>query len=268
MVAPYALRTVVLVVLAASMGLLSGCFAKSHDLEWGFRFEDDNDAARALLVEGGIAEGGCRGPVLYDSTFLVADGASRMPAPHLAAGRYGLFGRARDRSCTWFLQGCVLIDLPTDDGPHIVTLGTSTPQADCPSDWCVEGSCDGDAPPDTDVDAGPPGSDVDADPPGSDVDSGSPGSDAGAVDGCIPSEETCDGTDEDCDLLIDEDFDLSSDRENCGSCGSECGGDRRCRRSHCERYQVADSCSSCPCDVCTGELDHCLEEGTSVLCYD
>jgi hypothetical protein len=50
------------------------------------------------------------------------------------------------------------------------------------------------------------------------------------ADGCeyqcayaTPGPETCDGTDEDCDGQIDEDFDLQSDPNNCGNCGTTCG---------------------------------------------
>jgi hypothetical protein len=37
---------------------------------------------------------------------------------------------------------------------------------------------------------------------------------------CVP--EFCDGADNDCDGFIDEDFDLSSDQLNCGTCGTVC----------------------------------------------
>ncbi len=42
-------------------------------------------------------------------------------------------------------------------------------------------------------------------------------------DGCTPgAEEICNGVDDDCDDLVDEDFDLENDPGNCGECGNEC----------------------------------------------
>lgn len=46
-------------------------------------------------------------------------------------------------------------------------------------------------------------------------------------DGCeyqcsATGEETCNGLDDDCDGLPDEDFDLAQDPENCGECGKSC----------------------------------------------
>ncbi|MFH2009062.1 MAG: MopE-related protein [bacterium] len=55
-------------------------------------------------------------------------------------------------------------------------------------------------------------------------------------DACVASEEVCDGVDNDCDDLIDEDFDLQTDRYNCGSCGTICEfdyGDATCIGGDC-----------------------------------
>ena len=43
---------------------------------------------------------------------------------------------------------------------------------------------------------------------------------AGAV---LPVAETCDGIDNNCNGSVDETFDLTSDPDNCGSCGNSCG---------------------------------------------
>ncbi|MEM9071131.1 MAG: MopE-related protein [Myxococcota bacterium] len=49
------------------------------------------------------------------------------------------------------------------------------------------------------------------------------GFDATPRDGCVVvGEEMCNGTDDDCDGLVDEEFDLQGDPRNCGGCGSEC----------------------------------------------
>ena len=37
-----------------------------------------------------------------------------------------------------------------------------------------------------------------------------------------PSAEVCDGRDNDCDGMVDEGFDLTSDPRNCGACGTAC----------------------------------------------
>ena len=52
--------------------------------------------------------------------------------------------------------------------------------------------------------------------------------DAGPADGgCTPTTELCNGLDDDCDTMVDEDFDLTSDTENCGTCGTACRGRTR-----------------------------------------
>lgn len=40
--------------------------------------------------------------------------------------------------------------------------------------------------------------------------------------GCVPTEEVCDGQDNDCDDAIDEGFNLDQDPANCGACGVRC----------------------------------------------
>ena len=48
---------------------------------------------------------------------------------------------------------------------------------------------------------------------------GGAGSDGGS---CTPSAERCNDADDDCDGAVDEDFDLSSDPQNCGACMMAC----------------------------------------------
>lgn len=54
---------------------------------------------------------------------------------------------------------------------------------------------------------------------------------------CLPMSEVCNGLDDNCNTLIDETFDLTRDRNNCGSCGNVCNlpnASNTCRMSRCE----------------------------------
>jgi hypothetical protein len=76
----------------------------------------------------------------------------------------------------------------------------------------------------------------------------------------LPSRETCDDTDNDCDGSVDEDFALLSDTANCGACGNECAITRAARTA-CENGHCRPTCldgwfnddgngaSGCPCPV-------------------
>lgn len=57
------------------------------------------------------------------------------------------------------------------------------------------------------------------------------GSDAGM---CVPTQETCNALDDDCDGIRDNGFDLLTDSNHCGSCATRCGGStRRCCKGVC-----------------------------------
>lgn len=127
------------------------------------------------------------------------------------------------------------------------------------------GSDGGDAGGPPDPDAGEPdGGGPDAgDPDAGDPDAGDP--DAGP--GCEPEAETCNGMDDDCDDLVDEDFDLTSDPSNCGECDNVCAdiprGDPICDEGECAidcDMNRAD-CNGEYADGCEVDLrsddDHC-----------
>ncbi len=71
--------------------------------------------------------------------------------------------------------------------------------------------------------------------------------------------EICDGKDNDCDGLIDEDFDLQTDLENCGECGVRCSfdhGTARCLLGDC----VLDGCDEGWSDANHDPSDGCETE--------
>ncbi len=67
--------------------------------------------------------------------------------------------------------------------------------------------------------------------------------------------EVCDGDDDDCDVLIDETFDLVGDEANCGTCGNTCSnalGTTTCTSSACVPTcnNGAADCNGVPDDGC------------------
>lgn len=64
---------------------------------------------------------------------------------------------------------------------------------------------------------------------------------------CAPTgPELCNGTDDDCNGLVDEGFDLSSDPMNCGACGTRCtGGADECYTGACRPHARPEDGSTC-----------------------
>ena len=72
-------------------------------------------------------------------------------------------------------------------------------------------------------------------------------------DNVAPSEDICDGLDNDCDGSSDEDFNLQTDTENCGTCGNDCAvakANVSCAAGEC----TLDSCQASFYDI-NGEYD-------------
>jgi len=112
---------------------------------------------------------------------------------------------------------------------------------------CDDGMADGG---DAGVDAGG----VDAGP----RDAGADGGYDGGVDACV--EEACNGLDDDCDGMTDEDFDLQNNTEHCGACNDLCaptGAFPSCSAGVCE----VDSC-----DVGRFDLDGDPANGCEYRC--
>jgi len=91
-------------------------------------------------------------------------------------------------------------------------------------------------------------------PDASEVDAG-PIVDAGP-DACVPTEEVCDGEDNNCDGIIDDGFDLENDPENCGECNNVCEFDNAF--AHCEEGEcVMGACMPGYWDLNEDDSDGC-----------
>lgn len=56
----------------------------------------------------------------------------------------------------------------------------------------------------------------------------------------LPKAEVCNAVDDDCDGQVDEDFELASDDQHCGSCGRQCAVGTSCRSSRCVESRCDD----------------------------
>jgi hypothetical protein len=64
--------------------------------------------------------------------------------------------------------------------------------------------------------------------------------------------EVCDGQDQDCDMAVDNGFDLQTDENNCGSCNNRCAAGLKCCGGSCVSTDTSNNnCGSCgkKCDA-------------------
>jgi hypothetical protein len=77
---------------------------------------------------------------------------------------------------------------------------------------------------------------------------------------CEPSDERCNLYDDDCDEVIDEGIDVSTDAANCGLCGRACAGGEACGGGYCESERAID--------IATGGAHACaVRQGGTVACW-
>lgn len=86
---------------------------------------------------------------------------------------------------------------------------------------------------------------------------------------CVPHDpepERCNDRDDDCDGQIDD---------HDGDIGGLCGEDEACMDGDCERFEIPELCTSCPCDQCEDQWDGDFElccvvpgVGSGVICLD
>jgi hypothetical protein len=84
--------------------------------------------------------------------------------------------------------------------------------------------------------------------------------------GCVSAPETCDNIDNDCDLGIDEGFNLSIDSANCGICGYVCGLNQYCLNGHCANNTPVNVCNPVG-ETCNNTDDNCngqVDEGINL----
>lgn len=185
------------------------------------------------------------------ATFTFIRGQTLVLAMHLPWSCVGVPSCPQGQTCSE--HGCVDVDvgqLPAWTGTP-PRLDTTTPDGDADSD--VDGDIDADVDSDGDVDAD---SDLDAD----------------EEEECVPSDELCNGLDDDCDDEIDEGFDLETDEANCGLCGHACdfqNGSGDCTDGECAVAACDENfedCNDIGDDGCEADLRissaHCGTCGT------
>jgi len=162
----------------AAVVVMLGCSTTAR-LDWRFVLDDGVAASDVVFVEARVLRACGGSDALWrgaaDADGLVTGGTP----PRLAAGSYGLAGRAFDARCAVVAEGCVTVSTPTSGVMDVVLTSASNPEVACPAEFRSRmdaGAADGGA---LDVDGG--ALDVD----GGALDAGrtdASASDAGALD--------------------------------------------------------------------------------------
>jgi hypothetical protein len=77
----------------------------------------------------------------------------------------------------------------------------------------------------------------------------------------LPTAETCNTVDDDCDGTVDNGFDLNNDPANCGACGNDCG-----TRAHAYMGCVARTCTMLACEPGFVDRNGLASDGCEYAC--
>ncbi|MDH5671786.1 MAG: MopE-related protein [Myxococcales bacterium] len=80
----------------------------------------------------------------------------------------------------------------------------------------------------------------------------------------VPTLESCDGADNDCDTKVDEDFDTSRDLANCGGCGTACTPDAV--TLHATIACIEGACAIGDCDTGYADSNATWNDGCELAC--
>jgi hypothetical protein len=84
---------------------------------------------------------------------------------------------------------------------------------------------------------------------------------------CTPVAESCNYSDDNCNMVIDEGYNLLTDNLNCGLCGHACGSGQYCNNGHCALLVPMSVCTPVA-ESCNGIDDNCngvIDEGYNLL---
>jgi hypothetical protein len=85
----------------------------------------------------------------------------------------------------------------------------------------------------------------------------------GCVGEVLPSQEVCNGKDDDCDGTVDEGFDFLTGRDNCGRCDQKCSATQDCIAGQCTGRREA-ACDNGADDDSDGPID-CVDPDCNAL---
>ncbi|MGE3636018.1 MAG: hypothetical protein AB7P00_39315, partial [Sandaracinaceae bacterium] len=193
----------------------------------------DGGRADAGSMDGGATDGGVApGAVFYEVVLRRGEGSMSTP-PLLSRGRWGFMVEGRSSACVTIASGCSELDLPTEETTVRVEVAPVVGARACAPGRCMMGLCED--------------------------------GDGGLLDGCVPRDESCNQSDDDCDGYVDEEYDFDGDVMNCGRCGNTCVAPPNalvsCESGGCVT-QCQDGFTFCdgdmgPCETDLSQPEHC-----------